>query len=279
MVVPFGRSVPFLAPEDEGAGGSGKTVPAAGDGGKAANGAEGQGEGQPATQNYVTKESLRGAIEHVTSENKKALTAALASTQTTLADLIKSTVSEALAERLPTPDPSKKAPEKDVELSSLKRQLDESKARMAELEGTLKKKNENERQTQIKSKIVESLQKHDCKNLDRAYRAIKDDLQYDDETGTLYVTVKNEYGVDARVGLDDWIKSEVRQNIIPEMFRGVNRAGSPAEGDGGGGSRRYKYDWKKVKDDPKVMNDPEFQEALRRGEVANVGVGLAGATT
>ncbi len=174
---------------------------------------------------------------------------------------------EALASPPKSGDDDKKRAE-DTERAELKRQLaavqDELKASKSRADEEARLRKDSEFQTAVKA----ALNKAGCINAEAAFLVIQPYLK--DEEGRIFATVKSEFG-EEDLELDPYIEREFSENILPQLFKGKMRAGSPAAGDAGGG-KGFVFTKEQLLDNPELYaQDPEkARAALEAGQVKGV---------
>ena len=223
-------------------------------------------------KDIITPTKLQGIITANTASLEKRLDTKLGELNKGLADVVK----EALAAEKSTAKPGddgKKPNEQEAELALFKRKLEEAEGKMASLTSNLDESKQRELATKKRQFIMNALQESGCSKPEVAYKFISDDVQVEEDKA--FVMKDNGYGAEEQVPLNDYVKEHVREKLLPELFRGANRGGSPASGEGGGGdSKGFKYDWEKVKTDMEVLNSKEFALALENGQVSNMHQGV-----
>ena len=219
----------------------------------------------------ITPRKLQGIITANTASLEKRLETKLGELNKGLSDVVK----DALAAEKATSksDDGKKPNEQEAELALFKRKLEEAEGKITNLVSNLDGSKQRELATTKRQLIMNALQESECMKPEVVYKFISDDVQVDENKA--FVLQDNGYGAEEQVPLNDYVKEHVREKLLPELFRGANRGGSPASGEGGGGdSKGFKYDWEKVKTDMEVLNSKEFALALENGQVSNMHQGV-----
>jgi len=90
------------------------------------------------------------------------------------------------------------------------------------------------------------------------------------DDGTPFATVKLEGGLETDLDLETYVKRHFAEDIIPHIFKGKMRTGSPASGDGGGGGGdgTFEYTWEQVRDPVfYAANTEKVRKAIEAGRV------------
>ena len=243
----------------------------------------------PNESRFMTKEALRGILDHqkrttkedldrITKSFEKLFSEKITAEFAPLKDLV-SKIPSGKKAKGESSDSSDLTP--DLEVTSLKRQVEESQRQMNEMRTQLDQERATTKESNKRSKILDALRRFDCVKPEVAYQVIKDSLQLGDDGQTVFATIKDpEWGAESKIALDDYVRAEVRDKLIPELFKGVNRGGSPAGGDSGGAAAgRYKFTVEQVKDPAFYRKHrDEIDIALQRNEVKGVStpIGSAG---
>jgi len=263
-----------LSPEDgEGSGGGGSGEGGEGEGGK--GGGEEKWYDKISADDVLTTKKLQGILGAAEAKTTKQIESALEKATAGLPESVKSAVQEAMKTAVPEDGKGggkdgKGDDETAIELAALRRKLDEASTQIGNLQGDLKGEKDSAKAVKKKGLILAALTKADCTKPDVALAYIENNIVYDPDKGKAYVVQDNGFGGEEHVDLDDYVTKEVRVSILPELFKGANRPGSPASGDEGVGAGEAKYDWNKIKDNTTVLSSEEFQKALDAGQVANM---------
>jgi hypothetical protein len=115
--------------------------------------------------------------------------------------------------------------------------------------------------------VKDSLIRHDCEKPDVVLAAIAPKLKFDAETGNITGTLSDDYGT-RDVGLDEYIKSHVSTEVVPQLFRGKMRPGSAAGGDDGLEGGQFQFTMEQLKDSEFYeKHAPEIRAALEKKQV------------
>ena len=245
-----------------------------------------QDRANPNESRFMTKEALRGILDHQKRTTKEDLDRITKSFEKLFSEKItaeiapiKDLVSKVVPGKRTTGDSGDLTP--DLEVTSLKRQVEESQRQMNEMRTQLDQERATTKESNKRSKILDALRRFDCVKPEVAYQVIKDSLQLGDDGQTVFATIKDpEWGAESKIALDDYVRAEVRDKLIPELFKGMNRGGSPAGGDmAGAAAGRYKFTVEQIKDPAFYRKHrDEIDVALQRNEVKGVSppIGSAG---
>ena len=174
---------------------------------------------------------------------------------------------------MPNDDQKGKPTEQEAELAKMQRKLEEAEGKITALVSNLDDSQKREVATTKRQLIMKALTEARCDRNEVACKYIEDNVQVED--GKAFVLQDNGYGAQESVPLEEYVQTHVREKLLPELFRGANRAGSPASGEGGGeGSKAFKFDWEKVKDNPEVLVSSEVITAIEAGQVSNMSKGV-----
>ncbi len=223
-------------------------------------------------EEIITPRKLQGIITANSASLEKRLETKLGELNKGLADVVKEAMAAEKAVKA-AGDDGKKPNEQEAELALFKRKLEEAEGKITNLVSNLDESKQREMTAKKRQLIMNALQESGCSKPEVAYKYISDDVQVEEDKA--FVMKDNGYGAEEQVPLNDYVKEHVREKLLPELFRGANRGGSPASGEGGGGdSKGFKYDWEKVKADMEVLNSKEFALALENGQVSNMHQGV-----
>ncbi len=227
-------------------------------------------------EDVITPRKLQGIISANTATLEKRLDTKLGELNKGLSDVVK----EALKAEKESSDEGKKTGktnEQEAEMALLKRKLEEAEGKITSLVTNLDESKLREMAISKRQLIMNALTKSECSKPEMAYKCISDDVHVED--GKAFVLQDNGYGAEEQVPLDEFVQVQVREKLLPELFRGANRGGSPASGDeSGDGAKGFKYDWEKVKANMAVLTSDEFTAALNQGLVSNMPKGVAHTT-
>jgi len=222
-------------------------------------------------EDIITPRKLQGIITANTASLEKRIETKLGELNKGLSDVVK----EALKAEKDAVDDGKgkgKSTEQEAELALFKRKLEEAEGKITSLTSNLDQSTQRERTNAKRTLIMNALAEHGCSKAEVAYKFIVDDVHV--EEGKAFVLQDNGYGAKEQVPLEEFVQVNVREKLLPELFRGANRGGSPASGDeAGDAAKGFKYDWEKVKANQEVLSSKEFAEALDAGLVANMSKG------
>jgi hypothetical protein len=223
-------------------------------------------------EEIITPRKLQGIISANTASLEKRLETKLGELNKGLSDVVKNAMAAEKAAGK-ADDGGKKPNEQEAELALFKRKLEEAEGKISNLVSNLDESKQRESTTKKRQLIMNALQESGCSKPEVAYKYIEDDVQVEEDKA--FVMKDNGYGAEEQVPLNDYVKEHVREKLLPELFRGANRGGSPASGDDAGGDAKgFKYDWEKVKNDHVVLASKEFATALEQNLVSNMHKGV-----
>ncbi len=225
-----------------------------------------------AEEDVITPRKLQGIITANSASLEKRLETKLGELNKGLADVVKEAL-KAEKEAAVVGDKTGKPSEQEAELAKMQRKLEEAEGKITALVSNLDKSQQREVATTKRQLIMKALTEAHCDRNEVACKYIEDSVQVED--GKAFVLQDNGYGAQESVPLEEYVQSHVREKLLPELFRGANRGGSPASGEGGGdGAKAFKFDWEKVKSNMEVLNSKEFATALEAGQVSNMSKGV-----
>ena len=219
-------------------------------------------------EDVITPRKLQGIITASSATLEKRLETKLGELNKGLTDAVKE-VLKAEKDAAAGDDKKGKPTEQEAELAKMQRKLEEAEGRISGLVSNLDDSQKREVATTKRQLIMKALTEARCDRNEVACKYIEDSVQVED--GKAFVLQDNGYGAQESVPLEEYVQSHVREKLLPELFRGANRSGSPASGEGGSdGAKVFKFDWEKVKDNPEVLVTEEFVSALEAGQVSNM---------
>jgi hypothetical protein len=238
-------------------------------------------EAKPKAEDFITKDSLKDSLKAVRSQLKKDMDSAISNSLKEMQGGLKGLIVETVTETLDTfsqpkedkegkdtngkkvPDPS------SLEITNLKRQLRELEKKHTEAVTKAEASESNARKIRKRTKTLEALVKAGCTKPDRVYNMLEGEGILDVVEDEVFVIIHNDLGGEDKLSIEEFAMKELRSEIVPELFAGANRSGSPAQGESASQTKSYRYDWNKVKQKPEVVSDPKFLEAVEAGQVAN----------
>lgn len=256
---------------DAGAGdaGAGDAGAKDGEGGEGGEGEGDKGKGKGKEPDYITPRQLQGVLD-AHKRTSQAEFKKFANTQSEQTKTMKAIADrlEALQTAPPKSGDDDKKRAQDTENAELKRQLAEMKT---QLDSTTSRADEADRlreDNEFQTTVKAALNKAGCTNPEEAYLVIHPRLKT--ESGRIFATVKTEFG-EEDLELDAYVEREFSENILPQLFRGKMRTGSPASGDVGGG-KGFQFTREQLLDNPEAYAaDPEkARAALEAGQVKGV---------
>ena len=237
--------------------------------------ADAGGDGKPKGDEPVTSKILHGVLDahrRTSQQELKKLADQQAGLQGTL---------EKIQERLETLGSSgsgdaddgaegkKKKSTEDTEKVELKRQLSELKKRMEKTEADRVAAEGRERDYKFETRVKAALVKAGCTNPEEAFLVIRPRLKTTEE-GVIFAAVKSQWG-DEDLNVMEYIEREFSENILPQLFKGKMRQGSPAGGDAGDGGGGHLFTREQIFDPEVYAKDPEkARAALEHGQVRGV---------
>lgn len=259
-------------------GAGGTSAPNPGSGGQpAAAGAEPTADATKSQQQlpqFVTPTVLQSVLERVKRQQSEELGKLRQEITSALGDSLGEKIAKALeahSEKARQPKDQTKEDPHAMEIAKLRSDLDSERKAAAELRTNLEGAQKKEREYRIRNKTVGALSKYECLRSDLVYLGLKDQLHLGEDGETVFAIVKDDYGGDLQIALEDFVRTKVRDDLYPEVFKGSTRAGAQAGGDNGTGGARWKFT-------KEQMLDPEFYRqnadaidvALRAGQVKGV---------
>lgn len=227
-----------------------------------------------ADDKFVTRETLQGSQQAL----RRALADDAKKSQSSMRDDLSKLIAETLDERLKNfsaPDPKKKSKgdvddDVDSETAKVLRKHQDAIDELVKVRADLTTSQANEKDFRFRTRVMDSLQKLGCKKPEYAFKIISEHLQLDEnDPNRVFAKVKTEWG-DEDMELDDYLLKHVRDEMIPELFEGVNKPGSPAGGDSSGS--HYLFTKEQIGDPTFYMaNKDKIREALQRGLVKGIG--------
>lgn len=157
----------------------------------------------------------------------------------------------------------------DPEVAELRRRLDQTEAALQAEKTSRTAAEEKEESFRFENTVKQALAAADCEKPDAAFLVIKPLLKKKDD-GTPFATVTIDGGLETDVDLKTYIKRYFSEEILPHVFKGKLRTGSPASGEGGdsGGGQGYDYTWDQVKDPAfYTANAEKVRKAVEAGRV------------
>jgi len=158
--------------------------------------------------------------------------------------------------RVPDSEDGEEAPALDLpELIDLRKKNAELDDAVSKLRANLEDAQTKERDYRFETTVKDALTRAGCTKTDIAYRVIGPELSMDEDDRRVFATVEGEYGTE-ELGIKDYIDRVAKESMIPELFQGNTRPGSPSGGDDGEGSSAYVFTREQI-------SDPEFYQENR----------------
>ncbi len=263
-----------MPPNDDPTKAAGGQPPDGGDGNAGDGGSDQKWYDKLGEEDVITPRKLQGIITANTATLEKRLETKLGELNKGLAETVKEALkAEREAASGSDGDKKGKPTEQEAEMAKMQRKLEESEGKITALVSNLDDSQKREVATKKRQLIMKALTEAHCDRNEVACKYIEDNVQVED--GKAFVLQDNGYGAQESVPLEEYVQTHVREKLLPELFRGANRSGSPASGEGGGsGSKVFKFDWEKVKDNTEVLISQEFVSALEAGQVSNMSKGV-----
>ncbi len=263
-----------MPPNDDPTKAAGGQPPEGAGDGKAGDGSDPKWYDKLSEDDVITPRKLQAIMSASTSTLEKRLETKLGDLNKGLSDAVKEVLKAENAAAAAAADDGKGKPtEQEAELAKMQRKLEEAEGKITSLVTNLDDSQKREVATTKRQLIMKALTEANCDRNEVACKFIEDDVKVED--GKAFVLQDNGYGAEEHVPLGEWVQGHVREKLLPELFRGANRGGSPASGDGGGdGAKGFKFDWEKVKTNMEVLNSKEFVQAIDAGLVANMPKGV-----
>lgn len=229
-------------------------------------------DGQPAGQqspdkgqpSYVTQDFLK-AWSDANSRKTKEMLDQLAQQQAALqAEIAK--LAEAAKPQESEQDAKAKKAQAVPELIDLRKALEGSSKKNAELEKTIADMQNRERNYRFSTIVKEALNRQGCLKTEDAFRIIRDDLKLDADGSRVFATVDLE-GTQVELDVDKYVETVVKEKRVPEFFSGNHRPGSPASG-GGVAGKDFDFTMDQIRDSEfYAANADKIREALSKGRV------------
>jgi hypothetical protein len=154
-----------------------------------------------------------------------------------------------------------------AELVKLRQRVSELEADRSKALQETEKARKAEKDFRFKTMVQDALVRAKCRKPEQAYRIIAPDLRWNDESTGLFATVESEFGT-RDLGVDEFIKEHVSENVIPELFEGKYRPGSAASGDDGSHDGRFAFTAEQINDvEFYQKHKEEIRKALEEGRV------------
>lgn len=234
------------------------------------SGQKGQDGDEP---QYITADKLKGVL----ASQSKTLTKELSGLITPLQEQITRQQNElevlraeAKAEENSGKGGDGKGGQKDSpELVELRRKVAEQADAISKARAEMEKAKQDATTTKFTQIVLDALTRAKCKKPQQVLRMIAPELEYDPEKNPdrVFATVKSDFG-EEELDVDDYVKREVAEKSMPELFEGKHRPGSPAGGDQGGGDGQYLFTMDQVRDPAFYEKNAEaIRAALEQGKV------------
>ncbi len=225
-------------------------------------------KGEPGDQ-FVTPTILKGVLD----ANKRTSTEELQKLKTDITAQIDG-IKEAIAGGQGGGEGKKKASKGDDDQSQklieLQRTVDTLTGKLKDSEDRADTESTRRQSSEFKTAVIRELVAAGCEKPEEAFLVIQPSLQRDDKTGRVFSVVKGEYG-DEDLDLKVYIEREFREKVLPHVFKGKMRAGSPAGGDAGGGGGAYEFTKEQAFDPALYTKDPEkYRAAIEQGRVKGI---------
>jgi len=255
----------------------------AGDGDDGTKTGDGEGDGGKKTEpQYVTPSALQGVMDaHKRSQAESQKKSddkvdALTKTIEGLTEKLAGKSSDGDGDGEGDGSSKKKV---DPEIAELNRRLKQTEDLLASEKSSRAAAEEKEENNRFEHAVKQALNEADCEKTDAAFLVIKPLLKKKDD-GTPFATVTIDGGLETDVDLKTYIKRYFSEEVLPHVFKGKMRTGSPASGEGGdsGGSQGYDYTWEQVNDpDFYAANTDKVRKAIESGRVKGMPKQGAGA--
>ena len=265
-------------PEDTGQAGTGQGSSQGSGDGKDAQGAGGtppkkddSGKPPPSSAQFVTPEILQGVLgSHARTQEEK-----FASQTKKLSGQIENItkVLDELSGKISTGSSGKGSggseggkidPPELIELRKKNRELEDS---LTKIRTDLNAAQQREKDFRFQTQVMEALQRNKCLKPSVVFAAIRPELTMSEDGKILKAGHSDQFGT-RDLDLDTFIKEVVSESLVPELFLGKTRAGSPAGGDQAGGEGKWDFTLEQIRD-PEFYrtNHAKIEEALKRGRV------------
>ena len=201
----------------------------------------------------VPPHMLKGILEHHTKTLRSELSSMVNETRqdvaSKIAELMERLDARQTKDKSEDGKPSKSAPD-GGELLELRKRLEQAEKN---LQVERERREEAERRSQeseFKRRVIDSLTRAGCISPEYAFRAIREDLDHDRETGEISAEYEDpEYGQTLRLKLDEYVQQVVREKALPQLFRAASKPGASV----GGSEGKPKYEITRDQ-----WMDPEF---------------------
>jgi len=207
---------------------------------------------------FVTPTALQGVIDahkRTTSAELKKSGAKIDSLQTSIDEIKTLIAGKKDGDGKTGDDDSPSGKKVDPEIAELRRRLEQTEKALQTEKASRATAEQKEEDFRFENTVKQALTSAKCEKPDAAFLVIKPLLKKKDD-GTPFATVTLEGGLETDVDLDTYIKRYFSEEVLPHVFKGKMRTGSPASGESGesGSGQGYDYTWEQVK-------DPEFYAA------------------
>lgn len=156
--------------------------------------------------------------------------------------------------------------EAEQKIISMQRQVDELTTKLKEADDRASLAEDQRKNAEFKATVTKALIDSGCEKPEEAYLVIKPRLQTDEVDGKIFAAVKSQTYGEETLDLKTYIEREFRENVLPHVFKGKMRTGSPAGGDPGSGGRSYEFTKEQVFDPKTYMDDPDKARAAIEGD-------------
>jgi len=233
---------------------------------------KGDGPDKGSGENVITRETLQGAQNAL----KRTLLDQIKNSSSSLKGELATMIAEEMAKLKPTDHDSggdkKKGKDKlDPEVARILREHKDLQAQFDTTQKELQTQIDKNRREHFKSRVVKELQKAGYKRPEVAFRILSEDLTTDEnDPDRIFHTMKDSYGNEHDVGLEEYITHTARNEIIPELFPANSGGGAPAGGDSGSG-KGYLFTESQINNPEFYMkHKDEIRAALEAGRVKGV---------
>lgn len=159
----------------------------------------------------------------------------------------------------------------DPEVAKLRKQLDEQKTALEAHKAEIAAEKQRARDATFRRQLSDALSEAGCTRPEQARRAIEGDFrrELDGDKENVFVEIEGSYGPE-RLSIAEYIKTKVRTEILPELFRSKVADTGPAgkDGNSGGGGKKGQFTVEQLADPVfYAANRPAILAASKAGQI------------
>ena len=204
----------------------------------------------PAKQ-YVTPEILKGVLDRqlktYKEESQKSFNP-LAEDLKSLKEQLK-TLQDGISNAAPPKEShGKSQPQSEPpELVDLRKRVKELEDGISKARLEAERARQQELDYRFKTQVKDALMRHGCRKPEEAFRIIAPDLHWKEDGKGIFSTVPSEFGT-RDLDLEEYVKSVVSEERIPELFEGKMKTGAPASGNAGVDGGKFLFTMEQISD-------------------------------